>query len=234
MKFLRMAAFAAAIAGALTTSAGVGSVSADPSVVLGAGSGIVFDNNSGCSLTAIGHDNAGRLVGLTAGHCASTGAKVGAEQALHAGVIGTVAFSDDGDYLDFAVLQLDASKVVPTRTIGQTTVAGLGPAPAPGSTVCSDGRTSGRSCGVVWGELEGNSINQYCSQPGDSGGPVVVGDRLVGMNQGRLTGLGPVDFDVPCTNGANPIHSPAYFQPIQVILDVVNRAGGVGAGFQPI
>lgn len=234
MRFLRMAASVAAIAGVLTASAGVGSVSADPSVVLGAASGIFFDNEAGCSLTAVGHDNAGRLVGLTAGHCAPTGARVGAEHAPHAGVIGTVAYSDDGDYLDFAVLHLDASKVVPTRTIGATTVAGIGEPPAPGTLVCSDGRTTGRSCGVVWGELEGTSINQYCSQPGDSGGPVVVGDRLVGMNQGRLTGIGPIDFNLPCTNAANPIHSPAYFQPIGVILRVLDRAGGVGAGFRPL
>ncbi|GGK61480.1 hypothetical protein GCM10011591_37240 [Nocardia camponoti] len=229
-----MAALAAAITGVLTATLGAGGASADPTVVLGAASGIVFDNNSTCSLTAIGHDRAGRLVGITAGHCASTGAQLKAERDRRAGVIGTVAFSDDAEYFDFAVLELDVSKVIPVRTIGGTTVAGIGAPPAPGSTVCADGRTTGRNCGLVWGELEGTSINQYCSQPGDSGGPVVVGDQLVGMNQGRLTGYGLVEFNLPCDGGLNPIHSPAYFQPIGVILDVLNRAGGVGAGFTPI
>ncbi|MFF0542139.1 S1 family peptidase [Nocardia thailandica] len=231
MKFTRMAAVAAAIAGVLGAGVGAGTATAAPSVVLGAGSGIVFDNNSACSLTAIGTDNGGRLVGITAGHCASTGARVGAEKALSAGVIGTVAYSDDAEFLDFAVLELDREKVAPTRTIGQTTVAGIGAKPGSGATVCADGRTTGRSCGVVWGELEGTSINQYCSQPGDSGGPVVVGDRLVGMNQGRFVGYGPVSFDVPCNGGANPVHSPAYFQPIGVILAALDKRGGVGAGF---
>ncbi|MFG1792053.1 S1 family peptidase [Nocardia sp. NPDC049149] len=231
-RFRTMALAAAAIATAVVS--GAGTASAAPSAVLGGSSGIVFDNNSACSLTTIGHDNAGRLVGITAGHCAPTGAKLIAEHTPQAGVIGKVAFSDDAKTLDYAVLELDPARVTPVRSIGPTTIAGFGAAPGPGATVCSSGRTTGTDCGVVWGMLDGTSINQYCSKPGDSGGPVVVGDRLVGMNQGRLTGLGPIGFDLPCTTAANPVHSPAFFQPIDLILAAINAQGGVGAGFQPI
>ncbi|WP_378739126.1 S1 family peptidase [Nocardia brasiliensis] len=231
-KFSTVAVATAAIATAVI--GGAGTASAAPSAVLGGSSGIVFDNNAACSLTAIGHDSAGRLVGITAGHCAPTGARMIAERTPEAGVVGVVAFSDDGKGLDYAVLELDPERVTPVRSVGPTTIAGFGAAPGPGATVCASGRTSGSDCGVVWGELDGTSINQYCSKPGDSGGPVVVGDQLVGMNQGRLTGIGPIGFDVPCTTAANPLHSPAFFQPIAVILAAINAQGGVGAGFQPI
>jgi hypothetical protein len=215
--------------------AGAGAASAAPgNAVVGGSSGLVFDNNSACSLTAIGHDSAGRLVGLTAGHCAPTGARFGAEQSLDTGVIGTVAYSDDGQGLDFAVLEFDAAKVTPVRSIGVTTIAGLGDAPAAGSAVCTSGRSTGLDCGVVWGSLEGTTINQSCSKPGDSGGPVTVGDRLVGMNQGRLTGLGGIGFNIPCTVAANPVHSPAFFAPIDQVVQAVDAVGGVGSGFEPI
>ncbi|MEV6558368.1 S1 family peptidase [Nocardia sp. NPDC051756] len=231
-RFRSMALATAAIASVVVGAAGT--ASAAPTAVLGGSSGIAFENNSVCSLTTIGHDSAGRLVGITAGHCAPTGSRLVSERTPEAGVLGKVAFSDDGNTLDYAVLELDPAKITPVRTVGPTTIAGVADAPGAGATVCSSGRTSGTDCGVVWGQLDGTSINQYCSKPGDSGGPVVVGDRLVGMNQGRLTGIGPVGFDVPCTTAANPLHSPAFFQPIVVILAAINAQGGVGAGFRPI
>ncbi|MFI9505409.1 S1 family peptidase [Nocardia sp. NPDC052566] len=224
---------AVAAAGAFVV-AGAGTAQAEPTAVLGGSSGVVFDNNAACSLTAIGHDSAGRLVGLTAGHCAPAGARLVAEKTPAAGPVGTVAFSDNGQGIDYAVIEFDPAKVTPVRTVGATTIAGIGGEPGPGATVCSSGRTSGSDCGVVWGSLEGSTINQSCSKPGDSGGPVTVGDRLVGMNQGRLTGLGPIGFDVPCVVAAIPVHSPAFFAPIDVVLGAINAGGGVGAGFQPI
>lgn len=234
MRFRWMAAATAVIAGVGAAVAGAAQA-APGNVVLGGSSGLVFENNSACSLTAIGYDNANRLVGLTAGHCAPAGARLASETALDAGAVGVVAYSDNGEGLDFAVLQFDPAKVTPVRTVGATTINGIGPTPGPGTTVCSNGRTSGPGCGVVWGNLDETiTLNQACSKPGDSGGPVTVGDRLVGMNQGRLTGLAGIGFDVPCTTAANPIHSPAFFAPIDVILGAVNAIGGVGAGFRPI
>ncbi|MFD0362625.1 hypothetical protein ACFQZZ_14355 [Nocardia sp. GCM10030253] len=232
MRFKWMAAAAVVVAG--IGLVGAGTAHAAGPAVLGGSSGLVFDNNSACSLTAIGYDGADRLVGLTAGHCAPVGARLAAEKALDAGVVGVVAYSDNGEGLDFAVLQFDPARVTPVRTVGPTTIAGLGGIPGPGATVCTSGRTSGSDCGVVWGALEGATINQSCSKPGDSGGPVTVGDRLVGMNQGRLTGLGGIGFDVPCVSAGNPVHSPAFFQPIDQILEAVNATGGVGAGFRPL
>lgn len=223
-----------ALAATAVGFAGAGTAQAAGNAVVGGGTGLVFDSNAVCSLTAIGYDSAGRLVGLTAGHCAPTGARLGAEQFLDTGVIGTVAYSDEGEGLDFAVLEFDPAKVTPARNIGPTTIAGFAAAPVLGEPVCTSGRSSGFDCGIVWGTLESVVINQSCSRPGDSGGPVTVGDRLVGMNQGRLTSLGGLGFNIPCTLGANPIHSPAFFAPIDQILQAVDATGGVGSGFQPI
>ncbi|MFX0579151.1 hypothetical protein [Nocardia nepalensis] len=230
MKFGMIVLAAVAAVGSMAA----GTAQAAGNAVVGGSSGLVFDNNAACTLTAIGHDSAGRLVGLTAGHCAPTGSRFGAEQFLDAGVIGTVAYSDDGDGADFAVLAFDPARVTPVRNVGPTTIAGFGAAPFPGQSVCTSGRSSGIDCGIVWGTLEGSTINQTCSKPGDSGGPVTVGDRLVGMNQGRVTGFGGVGFNVPCTVAANPIHSPAFFAPIDQIRQAVDATGGVGSGFQPI
>ncbi|MET8650310.1 MULTISPECIES: S1 family peptidase [Nocardia] len=232
MRFRGVAAVVAVIASVGAVVAGMAQA-APGSVVLGGSSGLVFDNNSACSLTAIGYDNANRLVGLTAGHCAPTGARLASEGAMEAGAVGVVAYSDNGEGLDYAVLQFDPAKVTPARVVGATTINGIGGQPGPGTTVCSNGRTSGPGCGVVWGTLdESVTINQACSKPGDSGGPVTVGDKLVGMNQGRLTGLAGIGFDLPCATAANPIHSPAFFAPIDIILAAVNATGGVGSGFR--
>ncbi|MFF2554116.1 S1 family peptidase [Nocardia sp. NPDC058058] len=207
---------------------------APPTAVLGGSSGIVLGASSGCSLASIGYDGDGRLVGLTAGHCAPVGAPVRAEKALDIGVLGTVAVSDRGTGLDYAVVEFDASKVTPVRSVGATTISGIAAPPGPGATVCANGRSSGFDCGVVWGSLNGQVITQSCSVPGDSGGPVTIGDQLVGMNLGRLTGLGPVQMNIPCVDAAMPVHAPERFRPIDQILQALDAGGGVGAGFRPV
>ncbi|MEV6770193.1 S1 family peptidase [Nocardia sp. NPDC051030] len=210
--------------------AGMGAAEAEPVAVLGGSSGIVLGDTTACSLTAIGYDAAGRLVGLTAGHCAAAGTPVSAERARDIGTIGTVDFSDGGRGLDYAVIAFDSAKVAPVRTVGETTIAGFGPAPGPGATVCASGRSSGFDCGVVWGTQGDRILSQSCSIPGDSGGPVTMGDQLVGMNQGRIN---PFGVAVPCVAAAFPIHSPEYFRSIDQILRAIDAAGGVGAGFRP-
>ncbi|APA99086.1 S1 family peptidase [Nocardia seriolae] len=225
-------AVAAVTLGASVTAA-AGAHAAAP-VPLGGGSGIVLGSNTACSLTTIGHDGAGRLVGLTAGHCAPAGTVVAAEKFPAAGPLGTVAFSTDGSGLDYAVIEFDADKVAPVRTVGATTIAGLAPAPGPGAQVCTDGRTTGFNCSLNWGPFADVSLDQTCSNHGDSGGPVTAGDRLVGMLQGMLIGADGVRFDLPCLTAAFPIHSPTYYRPIDQILAAVNASGGPGSGYQPI
>ena len=73
------AAFAVALGAALLAT-GAGAADADPGPpVVGGGSGIIIDNQFECTVTTVGYDGAGRLVGMTAGHCGDPGAQVYAE-----------------------------------------------------------------------------------------------------------------------------------------------------------
>ncbi|MGV9818720.1 S1 family peptidase [Nocardia xishanensis] len=210
-----------------------GHASAVDPAVLGGGSGIVLGARAACTLTTIGYDNAGRLVGLTAGHCTMPGAPVQAEQAPWAGPVGTVVLVDRVD--DYAVIEFDRELVVPLRSVGGTVIDDVGGPPAPGTIVCKNGRTSGHGCGVVWDQNEWWFRNQVCSQPGDSGGPVTVGDRLVGMNVGHVgvTVFDMTVFDQACQNPNVALHDPAVATQIGKVLDDIDRAGGPGAGFEP-
>ena len=89
----RFAAVVAATAGILGFVA-AGSATAAPAAVLGGGSGIVVNDELVCSLTTIGHDNAGRLVGLTAGHCGEPGSYVVPEASQDSGIVGEFVVSN--------------------------------------------------------------------------------------------------------------------------------------------
>ncbi|MGY0500445.1 serine protease [Nocardia sp. FBN12] len=198
----------------------LGSAQAQAPVTLGGGSGIVFDEGSTCTLTTIGYDGAGQLVGFTAAHCAAEGAGVSAEADPGAGPVGTVAFTNP-DY-DYAVITFDAGLVNPVNQVGATAITGVGlPAQFP-AVACKEGRTTGQTCGLVYGDVFGGAswtLTQICVIVGDSGAPVVVGNTLVAIVNGYIA--------VPCLGpqvGAN----------FTRILDDVNARGGVGVGFHPI
>ncbi|MFD6157233.1 hypothetical protein ACFWF7_40130 [Nocardia sp. NPDC060256] len=218
------------------TFAAVGAPSvatAGPLAPLGGGSGILLGRGV-CTLTTIGYDRADRLVGLTAGHCTEVGMSVRAERAPDAGVVGTVAAVDHYD--DYAVLEFDRAKVTPIRQVAATTIGGIGAPPQQGDVVCKNGRTSGYNCGVVWDTHRWWFQNQSCSQPGDSGGPVTIGDRLVGMNVGHigLRLVGVTVFDMVCHPPIAPLHDPAVATQIGMVLDDIDQGGGVGSGFRPL
>lgn len=220
---------------AAAATPGIAVTQADPApAVLGGSSGIRLPGNAVCSLAAIGHDREGRLIGLTAGHCAEVGDEVSAEKNPGAGVLGTVTASVFRTDADYAVIQFDPGKVNPVRSVGGTTIAGVGGPPPPGAVVCANGRSSGFDCGVVWSTMGAVTLTQVCSQPGDSGGPVTAGDQLVGLNRGRFTKLVGIDIPAPCEVAANPIHQPEYFQPIGPVLAALDATGGPGAGFTPV
>ena len=168
---LRVTAAIAALVSLLPTAA---VVHAQSPVTLGGGSGLVVDGDTLCTLTAIGNDNRGNLIGFTSAHCGGPGAQVAAEGAENAGVVGTMVAGNDA--LDYAVIQFDPQKVQPTNNIKGFQIDGLGPDPVVGDIACKLGRTTGYSCGVTWGpgDEPGTFINQVCGQPGDSGAPVTV------------------------------------------------------------
>lgn len=213
------AAAALAAAAALFGASSVTAHAQGPAV-LGGGSGIIVADQNVCTLTTIGRDAGGRLVGFTAAHCGAAGSTVEAETNRNAGVVGTFDYTNSE--LDYAVIVFDPGKVVPVNQVGGTTITGVGgPARFP-DIACKEGRGTGRTCGLTYGDVFGGGAltwTQMCVVPGDSGAPVVVGTTLVGMVNGYLS--------VPCLGpevGAN----------ITAIMNDANARGGAGTGFDPV
>lgn len=223
-----------------TVKAGVGSAilvllsvaplaHADDRVTLGGGSGIVIDEDTICTLTSIGHDNRGTLIGFTSAHCGGPGAKVAAEASPDRGVLGTMVAGNEG--LDYAVIEFDPQKVAPVNSVNGFEIDGIGPDPTFGAVACKLGRTTGSSCGVTWGpgEKPGTIVNQVCGQPGDSGAPVTVDNRLVGMIHGAFS------EDLPtCVTQYIPLHTPAVTMSINAILADITAKNRPGTGYVPI
>jgi len=219
----------AAVAGMVVLSVvSAGPASADP-VTLGGGSGIVIDGDAYCTLTTIGHDSRGDLIGFTSAHCGGPGAMVAAEGAEDQGPVGEMVAGNDS--LDYAVIRFDPAKVTPTNNVDGFVIDGLGPDPKFGDIACKLGRTTGYSCGVTWGPGNdpGTIVNQVCGQPGDSGAPVTVNNKLVGMIHGAYT------EDLPtCVTKYIPLHTPAVVMSINADLGDINAKNRPGSDFVPI
>src|ERR1700722_15521419 len=99
------------------------SAHADALVPLGGGSGIVIEGNTLCTLTAIGNDNRGKLIGFTSAPCGGPGEGGGAEGAAAGGVIGTMVAGNDA--LDYAVIQFDPQKVQPVNNVKGFEIDGI-------------------------------------------------------------------------------------------------------------
>ena len=205
------------------------SANADGLIPLGGGSGIVVEGDTLCTLTAIGNDNRGNLIGFTSAHCGGPGERVAAEGAEAAGVLGTMVAGNEA--LDYAVIQFDPQKVQPVNNVKGFEIDGIGPDPVVGDIACKLGRTTGYSCGVTWGpgEQPGTIINQVCGQPGDSGAPVTVNNRLVGMIHGAFSEELPT-----CIIKYIPLHTPAVTMSINAVLADISGKNRPGSGFVPV
>jgi len=216
----RFAALAAAfVAASCSVLFGAAVASAGTVVTMGGGSGIMIplsaSTGDACTLTTIGHSE-GRLIGLTAAHCFTPGksANVYSETQPRAGVLGHATYINRG--LDYAVIQFDPNKVRPSATVGGVVIAGVSTAPlAFPDVACKTGRTTGTTCGVVWNSDGTIHTTQVCTAKGDSGAPIVVGDKLVGMVHGVYRIAGQY---VPCV-------APEAGPNIGPILNDMNRNG---------
>jgi hypothetical protein len=202
---------------------------ADDRVPLGGGAGIVVDGDTMCTLTSVGTDNDRDLVGFTSAHCGGPGSQVAAEAAPDRGTLGTMVAGNDN--LDYAVIRFDPARVMPVADVGGFPINGIGPDPAVGQVACTDGRTTGESCGVTFGPGQdpGTIIAQLCGQPGDSGAPVTVDSKLVGMLHGAFS------EDLPaCVVKYVPLHTPAVVVSINAVLADLISKNRTGAGFVPV
>ncbi|GAA3693362.1 trypsin-like peptidase domain-containing protein [Gordonia hankookensis] len=181
----KLTALLAVLAATVLAGWGAGIAHAAPAkVYLGGGSGILVlkggSSAAACTLTTIGKSNTGKLIGITAGHCGKPGQKVYSETFQDRGQAGTITYSASD--LDIAVIEFNPAKVVPLRTVRGVTIRSVDTRPLAFPTIaCKEGRTTGNTCGISWFSDGDAHFSQMCVIEGDSGSPVVVGDRLVGM-----------------------------------------------------
>lgn len=214
--------FATALLAALLTPA----AAADDRVPLGGGAGITLNGNP-CTLTTIGNDRNGDLVGLTSDICGGPGAQVAAQGAEDRGTVGTVTAAND--YFHYVVIKFDSAKVTPVANYDGFAINGIGPDAAPGQPVCKQGSATGKDCKYIRPFLDSRPDRptariQASYQPGDNGGPVTSDDLLVGM---IYNGFVVVSLDA----FSGPEIRVIY---INAILADANASGGPGAGFTPV
>ncbi|MGW6733665.1 S1 family peptidase [Streptomyces sp. NPDC055013] len=149
---------------------------------------------------------------LTAGHCTADLPTWYTTAALDTAVGPTTGSSFPGN--DFGVVRYANASVPHPGTIGTVDVTGTASAHV-GQRVCTRGATTGVRCGVVTalnasvnyggGDIVHGLIRtNICAEPGDSGGPLYAGDKVIGILSG---GSGN------CASGGT-----SYYQPIQEVL----------------
>jgi hypothetical protein len=223
---VQMTRFPLAVGFATVLTAGLvaPTAAADDKIVLGGGAGIIVDG-SYCTLTTIGHDNTGAVVGFTAAHCGGPGADVVAEGANNGAVGSVVAANGD---LDYAVIKFDPAKVMPTANFAGFAINGIGPDPDFRQPACTQGAATGNHCGGI-GTIPGPGPHRAMGapfQPGDDGRPVTSDNMLIGLVYGVVNAPGNLI-------GAPPA-SITYMDKFSAIMNDVNAKGGPGAGFTPI
>lgn len=198
---------------------------ASAAIPLGGGAGIVVEG-SYCTLTTIGHDNTGELVGFTAAHCGGPGAQVVAERTDNHDTLGTVVAVDD--YLDYAVIRFDPAAVTPIANFAGFAINGIGPDPQWRQPACTLGAATGNYCSgitTIPGPGPARTMNAPY-QPGDDGRPVTSDDLLIGLvHRGFIAPILP-PYGYPIAETKMILFS--------AILGDLNAKGGPGVGFTPI
>ncbi|UVO11060.1 S1 family peptidase [Mycobacterium sp. SVM_VP21] len=205
---------------------------ASAALPLGGGAGIIV-NGTYCTLTTIGHDKTGELVGFTAASCGGPDSPVVAEGSEDLGAVGTVIAIGSDPRLDYAVIKFDPAKITPIANFAGFVINGIGPAPEWHQPECRLGAATGDFCSSnssLPGPGPHMSMGGGTYQPGDNGGPVTSNDLLLGMVTGGLFLPGIAPGDVP----SSPPHQFTHMTKFSAILDDVNSSGAPGSGFIPI
>ena len=148
-------------------------------------------STEGCTGGFLAQDASGKKFIITAGHCAKGDGDAPAEMFRSDGTTvkpaGFVAegtafdaawFPDDGKYNPNLRGGVDATDIL--NSPGEITPDGA-IAPEVGMRVCATGKTSAWRCGVII-DVHGDSFTtNFESRPGDSGGAIIAGNKLVGI-----------------------------------------------------
>ncbi|MBS9534057.1 serine protease [Mycobacterium sp. M1] len=198
---------------------------------LGGGAGIIV-NGIYCTLTTIGHDKTGDLVGFTAASCGGPDSPVVAEGSEDLGPVGTVVAIGNNPGLDYAVIKFDPTKITPIANFAGFVINSIGPDPEWHQPECRLGAATGDFCSdnsTIPGPGPHMSMPRGDYQPGDNGGPVTSNDQLIGMiTDGTFMPGYAGQFQV------HPPHQFTHMTKFSRILDDVNVGDAPGSGFIPI
>ncbi|MFD8866605.1 S1 family peptidase [Streptomyces sp. NPDC059590] len=178
---------------------------------LSGGDGVYSSGGARCSV-GVNVQSGSTYYFITAGHCTDTLPTWYTGSDLATAVGPTTATSFPGD--DYGVVRYANTAVPHPGTVGTVDITGTATAYV-GQQVCTRGATTGVRCGRVTGlnatvNYGGGDIvygliqTNICAEPGDSGGPLYAGDKIIGILSG---GTGD------CATGGS-----TYYQPIQEVL----------------
>ncbi|WP_413797571.1 S1 family peptidase [Streptomyces iranensis] len=179
--------------------------------LLSGGDGIYSSTGVRCS-AGVNVQSGATYYFVTAGHCADGNATWYTGSGTTTPVGQTTGASFPGN--DYGVVRYTNTAVPHPGTVGSVDITGTATAHV-GQQVCRRGATTGVRCGVVTalnatvnyggGDIVYGLIQtNICAEPGDSGGPLYAGDKIIGILSG---GSGD------CASGGT-----TYYQPIQEVL----------------
>ncbi|MEZ2190093.1 S1 family peptidase [Corynebacterium sp. CCM 9204] len=193
--------------------------------LFGPGTPVFIGPKTLCTLGVAGYDAEGRAVGITAGHCGNPGEAVISADSWEVGQAGTVVASSRN--YDYSVIEFN-DRAELTRSYNGVTVNSVGGTPVNGEILCKQGVATGHTCGTSWISEKRVNFSQVCAMRGDSGAPLLAGDRLVGVVSG---GVFP-DHNLSCRSPLQgPFFMPTASPTIDAITDNLNAGGAAGAGF---
>lgn len=193
--------------------------------LFGPGTPVFIGPTTLCTLGVAGYDAEGRAVGITAGHCGNPGEEVISADSWSVGPAGRIVASSRN--YDYSVIEFNERAEI-SRSYNGVTVNSVGGSPATGEQLCKRGVATGHTCGVSWVSEKRVNFSQVCAMRGDSGAPLLAGDRLVGVVSG---GVFP-DHNLSCrTPLQGPFFMPTVSPTIDAITDNLDARGDVGAGF---
>lgn len=180
----------------------------------GPGTPLYVGEDAICTTTVAGYNDKGEKIAITAGHCGKVGDPVVSADTPQTGRSGTITHVNAA--LDYAVITLGPNAEV-TRTYNGVTINRMGGAPLkPGQMVCKHGVASGSTCAMTISEWDTRNVSQVCAMQGDSGAPLMEGDRLIGLING---GTMRPPLDIAChTPLQGPVHAPTAAARMDAVL----------------
>lgn len=178
--------------------------------------------NGMCTIAAVGYDRHGDKVALTAGHCAAGNSVAITPAGKLLGSFGPATaiqgMAATGTDMDYVFIRLHPSVVLVDDPRTPVNITAIG-TPQPWTVACKYGHgmlNVGERCGLITGTTGNVGCSTIAMFFGDSGGPVYVGNRLIGVVSGLFGSCGVMTF----------------FRADHIIRHAT-QTGGVGAGFTP-